>query len=145
MVALVTRGPCGTPIAIHRTFLARDGAGKAPVNPQKMMLGPCRGGAVRLAEPNGALMIGEGIETCLAAMAASGKPAWSALSTSGLRSLDLPDAVRDVIVLADGDPPGEAAALDCRRRWKREGRHARIARPPAGMDFNDLLVREAAQ
>ena len=49
MVALVTRGADGTPLAIHRTFLARDGAGKAPVNPTKMMLGPCRGGAVRLA------------------------------------------------------------------------------------------------
>jgi hypothetical protein len=49
MVALVTRGADGTPLAIHRTFLARDGGGKAPVDPQKMMLGPCRGGAVRLA------------------------------------------------------------------------------------------------
>ena len=44
MVALVTNGADGTPLAIHRTFLARDGGGKAPVDPQKMMLGPCRGG-----------------------------------------------------------------------------------------------------
>ncbi len=51
IVALVTNGADGTPIAIHRTFLARNGGGKAPVDPQKMMLGPCRGGAVRLAEP----------------------------------------------------------------------------------------------
>ena len=51
MVALVTRGVDGVPIAIHRTFLARDGGGKAPVEPAKMMLGPCRGGVVRLAEP----------------------------------------------------------------------------------------------
>src|SRR5262245_1126093 len=48
MVALVTRGYDDTPIAIHRTFLRRDGAGKAFVDPQKMMLGPSRGGAVRL-------------------------------------------------------------------------------------------------
>ena len=48
--------------------------------------------------------------------------------------------LRDVIVLADGDDPGEAAARDCARRWKREGRRVRIARPPQGMDFNDLLV-----
>ena len=59
MVALVTRGSEDTPIAIHRTFLARDGSGKAPVEPQKMMLGPCRGGAVRLARLGGVLMIGE--------------------------------------------------------------------------------------
>jgi len=140
MVALVTSGADGTPLAIHRTFLARDGGGKAPVDPQKMMLGPCRGGAVRLANPGDVLMVGEGIETCLAAMLGTGNPAWAALSTSGLRALDLPDAVRDVIVLADGDNPGEAAAQECAGRWKRDGRRVRIARPPQGMDFNDLLV-----
>ena len=140
MIALVTRGADDTPLAIHRTFLARNGTGKAPVDPQKMMLGPCRGGAVRLAEPGDVLMIGEGIETCLAAMQETGHPAWAALSTSGLRALDLPKAVRDVIVLADGDDPGESAARDCALRWKRDGRRVRIAHPPKGMDFNDMLV-----
>jgi phage/plasmid primase-like uncharacterized protein len=140
MVALVTDGMDGAPRAIHRTFIARDGAAKAPVNPAKMMLGPCRGGMVRLAHPGAFLMIGEGIETCLSAMQATGYPAWAALSTSGLRTLNLPPAVRDVIVLADGDEAGEAAARDCALRWKREGRRTRIARPPKGTDFNDLLV-----
>jgi putative DNA primase/helicase len=139
MVALVTHGVTGRPIAVHRTFLARDGGGKAPVDPAKMMLAPCRGGAVRLGEAGAALMVGEGIETCLAVMQATGNAAWAALSTSGLRSLDLPRDVRDLIVLADGDEPGEAAALDAARRWKREGCRVRIARPPMGMDFNDLL------
>jgi hypothetical protein len=144
MVALVTYGETGVAIAIHRTFFARDGGGKAPVNPAKMMLGPCRGGAVRLARPGALLMIGEGVETCLSAMQATGHPAWAALSTSGPRALDLPRGVRDVIVLADGDETGEAAAKDCARRWKREGRRVRIARPPTGMDFNDLLVATSA-
>jgi putative DNA primase/helicase len=144
MVALVTRGVDDAPIAIHRTFLARDGAGKAPVEPQKMMLGPCRGGAVRLAEPVDVLLVGEGIESSLAAMQATGRPAWAALSTSGLRSLDLPADVRDVIVLADGDDPGEEAAQDCAWRWKCEGRRVRIARPPQGMDFNDMLMGDAS-
>jgi putative DNA primase/helicase len=143
MVALVTKGIDGTPIGVHRTFLTQDGSGKAPVDPQKMMLGPCRGGVVRLAEPGDGLMVGEGIETCLAAMQASGEAAWAALSTSGMRSLDLPDTLRNVILLADGDDPGEAAAQDCAWRWKGEGRRVRIARPPRGMDFNDLLVRRA--
>lgn len=143
MVALVTNGIDGTPIAVHRTFLAQDGGGKAPVDPQKMMLGPCRGSAVRLADPGDVLMVGEGIETCLAAIQASGHPAWAALSTSGLRSLDLPKDVRDVIVLADGDEAGEAAARDCALRWKRQGRRVRIARPPQGLDFNDMLLGHA--
>ena len=143
MVALVTRGTDDAPLAIHRTFLAHDGAGKAPVDPQKMMLGPCRGGAVRLAAPADVLMVGEGIETCLAAMQATGYPAWAALSTSGLLTLDLPNEVRDVIVLADGDDPGETAAQDCAWRWMREGRRVRIARPPQGLDFNDMLIGRA--
>jgi hypothetical protein len=81
MVALVTRGTDAAPLAIHRTFLARDGSGKAPIDPQKMMLGSCRGGAVRLADAGGGLlMVGEGIETCLSAMQATGYPAWAALA-----------------------------------------------------------------
>jgi putative DNA primase/helicase len=144
MIALVTRGSDDAPIAIHRTFLARNGAGKAPVDPQKMMLGPCHGGAVRLEEPGNVLMIGEGIETCLAAMQETGHAAWAALSTSGLRALDLPRTVRDVIVLADGDDTGEAAARDCALRWKSEGRRVRIACPPKGMDFNDMLMGHAS-
>ena len=143
MVALVTNGANRTPIAIHRTYLARDGGGKAPVDPQTMMFGPCRGGAVRLAEPGKVLMVGEGIETCLAAMQATGHPVWAALSTSGLRSLELPKDMHDVVVLADGDEAGEAAARDSALRWKREGRRVRIARPPQGLDFNDMLPGRA--
>jgi hypothetical protein len=140
MVALVARGYDGEPVAIHRTYLSPDGSGKAPVTPQKMMLGPCRGGAVRLAISSKKLMVGEGIETCLTAMQATDLPAWAALSTSGLRTLRLPTEIREVIVLADGDEPGEAAALDAARRWQREGRTVRIARPPTGSDFNDVLL-----
>lgn len=140
MVALVTRGPDDARLAIHRTFLARDGSDKAPVEPQKMMLGPCRGGAVRLGTPGDVLMIGEGVETCLTAMQATGNSAWAALSTSGLRTLDLPNDAREVVVLADGDAPGEAAAHACAIRWQREGRRVRIARPPQGFDFNDMLL-----
>jgi len=139
MLVLVTRGTDGRPLAIHRTFLARDGRGKAPVDPQKMMLSLCRGGAVRLAVSTGRLMVGEGLETCLSVMQATGLPAWAALSTAGLRALQLPAAIEEVIVLADGDAPGKAAALEAARRWKHEGRTARIAHPPTGMDFNDVL------
>jgi putative DNA primase/helicase len=143
MVALVTRGTDGTPTAVHRTFLARDGHSKAPVEPAKMMLGPCHGGAVRLGPAGDQLMVAEGIETALSAMQAASQPAWAALSMSGMRTLDLPADVRDVVVLADGDEPGEAAARDAARRWKREGRRVRIARPPRGFDFNDVLQGRA--
>ncbi len=144
MVALVTNGVDDAPMAVHRTFIAHDGRGKAQVTPQRMMLGPCRGGAVRLGSVDDLLLVGEGIESCLAAMQATGRVAWAALSTSGLKSLHLPGQISQVVVLADGDAPGEAAACDVARRWQRAGRHVRIARPPSGMDFNDLLVADAA-
>jgi hypothetical protein len=140
MVSLVTHGVDDSQQAIHRTFLARDGSGKAPIDPEKMMLGACRGGCVRLGGAGRHLMVGEGIETCLAAMQARGIPAWAALSTSGLMGLDLPKAVRDVIVLADADEAGKAAARGAALRWKREGRSVRIAFPSEGMDFNDMLL-----
>jgi putative DNA primase/helicase len=140
MVALVTRGTDGAPLAIHRTFMSGDGASKAPIEPAKMMLGPCRGGAVRLGPITDRLLVAEGIESALSAMQATGQPAWAALSTSGLRTLELPVEARDVVVLADGDEPGETAAHDAARRWKRGGRRVRIARPPRGFDFNDVLL-----
>jgi putative DNA primase/helicase len=58
--------------------------------------------------------------------------------------LELPADVRDVVVLADGDEAGEAAAHDSALRWKSEGRHVRIARPPRGLDFNDVLQGRAS-
>jgi len=129
---------------IHRTFLSPNGLGKAPIDRPKMMLGPCACGAVRLASTAPTLAIGEGIETCLSAMIVTGMPAWAALSTSGLKALQLPAEVRGVVILADADAPGEAAAEVAARRWIREGRRVRIARPPAGRDFNDVLLERGA-
>ena len=140
MIAAVTVWPERRPCAVHRTFLAGGGNGKAAVDTPRMTLGPCRRGAVRLAEAADLLLVGEGIETCLSAMQATGQPAWAALSTAGLRNLEIPEYVKEVVVLADGDLPGEEAAQYAARRWVHQGRRVRIARPPKGQDFNDLLL-----
>jgi len=143
MVGRITRSTDGEPLGIHRTFLAEDGKDKAPVESSKMMLGPVKGGVVRLGEPgdDGVLMIGEGIETCLSAMRVMGYPAWAALSASTMDKLDLPPGDYKVIVLADGDDAGEKAAVACANRWViDEKRYVSIARPPRGKDFNDMLL-----
>lgn len=130
----------GRIVAVHRTFLESDGTGKANVERQKMMLGPCAGGAVRFAKPASAIAIAEGIETALSvAQACPDLAVWATLSTSGMVALQLPDAVREVIICADADPPGEKAATDTAMRLKREGRNVRIAYPPLNRDFNDAL------
>ncbi len=140
MIALVTRGADAAPLAIHRTFLARDGAGKAPVDPQRMMLGPCSGGAVRFGNHTDMVIVGEGIETALSVQQAMKIPAWAALSTSGLVALDFPQEVRKIIIAADGDSAGYKAAIAAARKWSGKGRSVVIAQPPRGLDFNDLLT-----
>ena len=47
MVALVTDFD-DRPLAVHRTYLKRDGSDKADVKPPRITLGACRGGGVRL-------------------------------------------------------------------------------------------------
>ena len=66
---------------------------------------------------------------------------------SGLKAVAMPPEVRTVIIAADGDEPGEKAAQEAASRFYREGRTAKIARPPRGQDFNDLVMtprRDAA-
>jgi putative DNA primase/helicase len=139
MVALVTNANTGEPCGVHRTFLSPDCSQKAPVNRQKMFLGPCRGGVIRLAPATDLVMLAEGIETALSVMQAKKWPAWTALSASYFQTLKLPTEIKRVVVLADGDDPGENAAKRAAYRWRREGRQVSIARPPRGSDFNDVL------
>jgi len=139
MVAAV-RNFDGDVAGLHRTWLRDDGACKTHLSPAKAMLGICRGGAVRLAEIDDELGVAEGIESGLSVQQAADLPVWAALSTSGLTGLVLPARVRHVVILADGDEPGEKAARTAAARWRLEGRSVRIARPPRGSDFNDLLI-----
>jgi len=84
-VALVEHVQHGK-VAVHRTYLAADGSGKANVEPDKASLGPVRGGAVRFGAPSAdkLLAVGEGIETTLSVVIACGLPGWAALSEGGM-------------------------------------------------------------
>ena len=141
LVALVSETG-GRTTAVHRTYLASDGQGKAAVEPSRASLGPVWGGAIRLAPPTdaGELLIGEGIETAASAGCLLGLPAWAAISAGNLaRGLVLPPAVRSVVIAVDPDPAGEASAQEAAERWMAAGLHVRLARPTGSGDFNDLL------
>jgi hypothetical protein len=141
MIAAITIWPARDVQAVHRTFLTADGRKKSPVSQNKMMLGPVRGGAVRLADAGDELIVGEGIESCLSVLQATRKPTWAALSTNGMESLVLPDEARDIIIAADHDQPGLRAARRAADRWVAEGRKVRIAKPTIeGTDWNDVLM-----
>ncbi len=131
--------PDGRVVAIHRTFLSLDGTGKAGVREPKMSLGPVAGGAVRLGLAGRELAVCEGIESALSFQQATGITTWAALSVPGVRSLALPKEISAVVLGPDGDDPGERAAVEAAKRFVREGRKVRIARPPRGMDWNDVL------
>jgi len=127
-------------VAVHRTYLKSDGSGKASVKPQKMALGPIRAAAVRLSPAGETLALAEGVESALSIQQATGMPAWATLGTSNLARVELPECVREVFIAADGDQPGERAALEAAARFIRAGRRVRIMRPPEGQDFNDVLL-----
>lgn len=141
MVGLVTCALDNKPMGIHRTFLATGGAAKAPVENPKLMLGQCRGGAVKFGKYNDQLVVAEGLETALSVYQSLQLPTWAALSTSGLIALNLPTEIRRVAIAADGDAAGEKAAQIAAKKWLLEGRTVRIARPPLHNDFNDLLIQ----
>ena len=133
-------------LGVQRIYLDREGAPrKANVEPVRACLGSVAGGAVRLAEPEHGrpLLVGEGIESTAAAMLLFDLPGWAALGTSGLRSIELPEYVIDVVIAADRDAAGLRAAAALARKLKAEGRDVEIRRPHKG-DFNDVL-RESRQ
>jgi putative DNA primase/helicase len=147
LVALVRRAEDGEPVAVHRTYLAPDGSGKAAVEPQKATLGPVAGGVVMLHGPatDAPLVLAEGIETALAASALMNAPAWAAVAAGNLANLTLSalPAAADVLIAADADAPGQEAAWAASRRWRAEGRRVRVATPDqAGRDFADILAAQ---
>jgi hypothetical protein len=141
MVALI-RDVAGQPRAIHRTWLSCDGSAKAPVEKNKMTLGPLSGGAVRFGEATDTVTIAEGIETALSVSTIlDGQPVWASLSTSGMKAVQLPPEIRQVTIAADNDAPGIDAASALCRRLEAEGRSVTMIKPNReGADFNDLLV-----
>lgn len=136
--AIVARVSTG---GIHRTFLETDGARILPK--AKLMLGPCSGGAVRLFEDTGPLVVAEGIETALSLICGPIQgPAsiWAALSTAGMRSLHLPAQPGDLIIAPDNDAAGVAAAQALADRAGALGWSVSLLPPPEGCnDWNDHL------
>lgn len=137
--------------AVQRTYLAPGGRSKAPVErkDQKLSLGVCKGGVVRLGDrlDGTPLLLGEGVETTLTAMAATGWPGWATLGTSGLKAFQPPAGVTDVVLLAERDESGagEAAAGKAAAALTRQGMRVRVAWPPEGVkDFNDM-VKDAGE
>lgn len=133
-------------VALHRTYLAPDGRGKAPVgSPKKLtkavLEGGLRGAAIRLYAPEGGILaVAEGIETALAVREATGLPAWAAVSAGGLEAWEPPPGVGEVLIAADGDERGVSAGKKLVKRLLALGIAVKLAVPPEGADWLDVLV-----
>lgn len=129
--------------AAHRTYLCAAGTGKAPIDPDKMMLGSVSGGAVRLCEGHSRLVVAEGIESGLSLLCGlldAPATVWAGLSTSGIRGLKLPAQAGQLTIAVDGDIPGRAAGHALAERAHAIGWRVSILDPGTGADFNDILT-----
>lgn len=126
---------------IHRTFFTKQGQ-RIQKN-AKMMLGPCSGGAVRLSEGDGPLVAAEGIETALSLvelLSEQSPTVWAALSTSGMKGLQLPKEPHSLIIAPDGDDAGRKASQVLAQRASMLGWDVSLLVAPEGADWNDVLM-----
>lgn len=158
----------GKAVNIHRTYLAEDGRGKAPVSAPKKLMSPfpgrtTSGAAIRLGPiQNGLVQCAEGLETAAAIMTARGKPVWPVISDTLMGAFEPPDDAHSVVIWADRDRlqqvhnqpirPGQFYAQKLALRQHEQGRKTRIMIPhfaiPEGaksVDWLDVLTQHGPE
>ena len=143
-------------VGLHITYLEPDGSGKADV-PIPRKIRSCSnsfsGAVIPLYEhdswPGTPLLVGEGIETCLAAHELTGRPVYCAMTATGLQRVKLPGFIEKVQILGDKDVSGagQKAAWNLRRALRLVGKRASVKFPTRKIsyglksyDWNDFLV-----
>ena len=129
----------------HRTFFTKQSERLG--QSAKMMLGPCAGGAVSLSDGAGPLVVCEGIETglsLLSGLLSGPHNVWAALSTSGIKGLELPITPGELALAPDGDEAGRGAASALGMRAHALGWKVSTIDPGDGLDWSDVLTREVA-
>jgi hypothetical protein len=145
LIALMRDPLTDEPVGIQRIALEhRDGRIEKI---DRRMLG--RAGVVKLWPAESTLVIGEGLETVLAAATripytgALLTPAWAMLSSQKLKALPIIPGVERLIVLVDNDrnQEGQAAAAYLKNAWRAVD--VQLLMPPGeDTDFNDLVIAE---
>jgi putative DNA primase/helicase len=146
MVSLWTDVVNGQPRAIHRTAItnAREKIGRKT-------LGPNAGCVIRLwpdEEVERGLVIGEGVETTLAAATRIQhrgtlvRPAWATGDAGHLEKFPVLPGIEALTVLVDHDENGrgQRATAECAQRWAAAGHEVTQLIPRiTGKDFADLV------
>src|SRR5262249_28549990 len=107
---------------------------------QRMMLGRIAGGAAKLDPIGNCLVIGEGVETCMAARQLGLRPVWALGSAAGIENFPLIGGVAELVILGENDNgTNRNAALKCRAAWRE--RRVIIINPRRVKDVNDIIMR----
>lgn len=138
MIAAVTNLR-GRITGAHRTWLARNGSDKAPIDPPRKAMGELLGHAVRFGDTEDVLAAGEGIETVLSVrQVVPSLPVAVALSAAHLAAILFPATLRRLYIIRDNDLAGDGARDSLIERAASVGIEAIVLSPKLG-DFNEDL------
>jgi len=131
--------------AVHRVCL--DQPQRWP-KADRRMLGLVHRAAVKLDPLATTLIIGEGVETCMAARQcmATGDieraPVWALGSVGAISFFPVLDGVKRLIILGESGEASAQAVRLCGHRWQRAGRRVQVLYSEIGSDVNDALMME---
>jgi DNA polymerase I-like protein with 3'-5' exonuclease and polymerase domains len=135
---------------IHRIALTPSAFTHIPGSVERRMLGRwARRRAVKLWPAGRRLVLGEGLETTLAAatrVAHQGhplRPAWAMLSAGAIKNCCPITGVEHVVLLADNEPAGRDATRTAAKRLSAHDCRVVVLTPKAVKDFNDLVRARA--
>ncbi len=130
-------------VAIHRTFLRRDGRGKADIPEPKRMLGNPGSGAVRWGglPTDGILRLAEGVEDAASVMnmLGDGLFVWPVLGIERYQAVAIPESVHTVVIYSQHGIEAARAIERATPHLTANGRQLVIKPPPCAGDWNDLL------
>lgn len=138
----------GNVTAVQRTWLAKDGQGKAPVTPAKKTAGPMMKAAVQLWPAGAMLGIAEGVETAMSAKQLFQIPVWATLSANRLGVIALPPIVETIVIFADRGKVGMEEALKAAEVYEAQGMSVDVMPPSVHFgdkhsDYNDCVRANA--
>lgn len=102
-----------------------------------------KGGAIKLTpddEVCRAILVGEGIETVLSAMALTGFQGWALIDAGSLKGFPVLSGIETLSIAVDADEAGRNAANMLAKAWSESNREVFMIEPELrGFDLNDLI------
>jgi putative DNA primase/helicase len=125
--------------AIHRIRVDRP---ERWPKTERRMLGVVHRVAVKLSPASDRIVVGEGVETCMAVETLGHKPARALGSIGAISFFPVLDGVAEITFLVEAGTASLRHVKICGRRWREAGRRVLISRSTVGSDHNDALMRE---